>query len=173
MQIPEKEIVSKSHTKTVFLQIFFYLMIEWIKRKYLELFWYRFYQLDIQMNLSILFLSNDRMTFFIPFCCSIGKLCLLNFLFSLSLIPILILAKIQKREIYLKTSFQDFFHWKKKTSSLFHFSSTCTICTCVYTQPQIVSEMRKSFWISKSSKFSRWIYTSSLSICKNTFGKPS
>ena len=72
------------------------------------------------------------MTFFIPFCCSIGKLCLLNFLFSLSLIPILILAKIQKREIYLKTSFQDFFHWKKKTSSLFHFSSTCTICTCVH-----------------------------------------
>ena len=39
------------------------------------------------------------MTFFIPFCCSIGKLCLLNFLFSLSLIPILILAKIQKRDL--------------------------------------------------------------------------
>ena len=84
------------------------------------------------------------MTFFIPFCCSIGKLCLLNFLFSLSLIPILILAKIQKREIYLKTSFQDFFHWKKNFLPFSFFIDLYCMYLC-YTQPQIVFEMRKSY----------------------------
>ena len=31
-----------------------------------------------------------------------------------------------------KLRFKTFFIERKKTSSLFHFSSTCTICTCVH-----------------------------------------
>ena len=109
--------------------------------------------------------SNERMTFF-PF----GKTLPTQLSVFFESDSNFDSGQNSKERSISKLRFKTFFIERKKLPPFFIFHRL-VLYVLVYTQPQIVSEMRKSFWISKSSKFSRWIYTSSLSICKNTFGK--
>ena len=63
------------------------------------------------------------------------------------------------------------FSLKEKTSSLFHFSSTCTICTCTLSHKLFLKcEKVFEYQTQRVQNFQDG-FTSSLSICKNTFGK--